>query len=75
MLGWNYIEALKQGSRYSCFNNLDVRKGVKPFWKACKPYFSSKHSRGDINLILIEKNEVTLNNSKIATTYNNYLYK
>ena len=65
----NYVVALNQKSKYNYFNNLDVSKGVKPFWKTCKPYFSNKHSRGDTSIILIEKNELILNNRKIATTF------
>ena len=49
----NYVVALNQKSKYKYFNNLDVSKEVKSFWKTCKPYFSNKHSRGI--LILIEK--------------------
>ena len=36
----NYVVALNQKSKYNYFNNLDVSKGVKPFWKTCKPHFS-----------------------------------
>ena len=64
--------ALNQKSKDNYFNNLDVSKGVKFFWKTCKPYFSNKHSRGDTSIILIEKNELILNNRKIATTFNDY---
>ena len=66
----NYVVALNQKSKYNYFNNLDVSKGVKPFWKTCKPYFSNKHSRGDTSIILIEKNELILNNRKIVITFN-----
>ena len=65
----NYVVALNQKSKYNYFNNLDVNKGVKTFWKTSKPYFPNKHSRGDTSIILIEKNELILNNRKIATTF------
>ena len=68
----NYVVALNEKSKYNYFNNLDVSKGVQPFWKTCKPYFSNKHSRGDTSIIRIEKNELILNNRKIATTFNDY---
>ena len=68
----NYVVALKQKSKCNYFNNLDVRKGVKPFWETCKSYFSNKHSRGDTSIILIERNELILNNRKIVTTFNDY---
>ena len=51
----NYVVALNQKSKWNYFNNLDVSKGVKPFWKTCKPYFSKKHSRGDTIIIIIKK--------------------
>ena len=66
----NYVVVLNQKSKYNYFNNLDVSKGVKPFWKTCELYFSNKHSRGDTSIILIEKNELILNNRKIAITFN-----
>ena len=50
----NYVVALNQKSKYNYLNNLDVSKGVKPFRKTCKPYFSNKHSRGDTSVILID---------------------
>ena len=68
----NYVVALNQKSKYNYFNNLDVSKGVKPFWKTCKPYFSNKYSRGDPSIIAIGKNELILNNKKIAITFNDY---
>ena len=51
----NYVVALNQKSKYNYFNNLDVNKGVKPFWKTCKPYFPNKNSSEDTSIILIEK--------------------
>ena len=68
----NYVVALNQKSKHNYFKNLDVRQRVKSFWKTCKSYFSNKHSRGDTSIILIEKNELILNNRKIATTFNDY---
>ena len=54
----NCVVALNQKSKYNYFNNLDVSKRVKPFWKTCKPYFSKKHSRGDTSIILTETSAV-----------------
>ena len=64
----NYVAALSKKSKYNYFNNnLDVSKGVKPFWKTCRTHFSNKQSRRI--LILIEKNKLILNDWKIATTF------
>ena len=65
--------ALNQKRKYNYFNNLDASKGVKPFWKTCKLYFFNKYSREDNSIILIEKNELILNNTEIATTFNDFI--
>ena len=46
---------LNKDSKYSYFSNLDIRKESKPFWNACTPYFTNKHSRGDTSIMLVEK--------------------
>ena len=66
----NYVVVLNQKAKYNYFNNLAVSKGLKTFWKTSKPYFSNKHSSRDTSIILIEKNELILSNTKIATTFN-----
>ena len=43
----NNLLTLNQKPKYNYFNNLDINKRIKPFWKTCKPGFSDKHSRGD----------------------------
>ena len=77
----NYVVALSTKSKYNYFNNnLDVSKGVKPFWKTflenlfgkpfwktCRTHFSNKQSRRI--LILTEKNKLILNDWKIATNF------
>ena len=68
----NYVVVLNQTSKYNYFDNLDVSKGIKPFWKSCKSFFSYNRSREDTSIILIEKNELILNNRKLATTFNDY---
>ena len=68
----NYVVVLNQTSKYNYFDNLDVSKGIKPFWKTCKSFFSYNRSREDTSIILIEKNELILNNRKLATTFNDY---
>ena len=40
---------------YNYFNNMHVSKGTKPLWKTFKPFFSSKHNKGDTSVILIKK--------------------
>ena len=51
----NFVVRLNKDSKYSYFSNLHTRKETKPFWNACKPYFTYKRSRGDTNIMLVEK--------------------
>ena len=53
----NLIVRLNKDSKYSHFGNLDIRKGSKPFWNACTPYFTNKNSRDDTSIMLVEKKE------------------
>lgn len=39
---------LNKDSKYSYCSNVDIRKKSKPFWNVCKPYFTSKHTGGEI---------------------------
>ena len=58
----NYMVALNQKLKYNYFNNLDLSKGIKHFWKTCELCFSNKHIRGDTSIILTEKDELILSN-------------
>ena len=64
---------LNKDSKYSYFSNLDIRKESKPFWNACTPYFTNKHSRGDTSIMLVEKKkELILSEKKICSIFNTY---
>ena len=52
------------------FDKLYVKTATKPFWKNCKPYFSTKHSHGGSKITLIENNRIVSENHKI--TFNRY---
>ena len=69
---WNYVGCLNKDFKQNYFDSLDTKKGAKPFWNVCKPYFSNKNSRGDTNIMLIEKDELILSEMKIATTFSNF---
>ena len=47
-------------------------KEPKPFWNACKLYFTNKHSKGDTSIMLVEKEELILSEKKICSTFNKY---
>ena len=42
------------------------------FWDKCKPHFSNKYSKGDSDILLIEKGELILKNKKAADVFNPY---
>ena len=68
----NLVVRLNKDSNFSYFSNLDIRKESKPFWNACKPYFTNKHSRGDTSTMLVEKEELILSEKKICSIFNTY---
>ena len=55
------------------FENLDtnVIKNTKTFWKSVKPHFTNKGSDSK-KIILVEKDEITTDNAKIADIMNDY---
>ena len=58
------------GSYKNCKNeffvNLEIKNNSKSFWDKCKPHFSNKHSKGDSDILLIEKDELVLKNKNVA---------
>ena len=40
------------------FDNVEIKNNSKPFWDKCKLYFSNKHSKGDSDILLTEKDEL-----------------
>ena len=68
----NLVVRLNKDSKYSYFSNLDISKESKPFWNACKPYFTNKHSRCDTSIMLVEKEELILSEKKICSIFNTY---
>ena len=68
----NLVVRLKKDSKFSYFSNLDIRKESRPFWDACKPYFTNKHSRDDISIMLVEKQELILSEKNVCSIFNSY---
>ena len=68
----NLVVKLNKKHKKEYFENLNVAANSKPFWDKCKPYFSNKHTKGDSNIMLIEKVEILLKNRKIADVLNSY---
>ena len=59
-------------ARESILINLTLKTATKPFWKACKPYFSNKHSHGGSKITLIENVKIVSENDKKTKTFNMY---
>ena len=68
----NLVVRLNKDSKFSYFSNLDIRNESTPFWNACKPYFTNKHSRADTSIMLVEKEELVLSEKKICSIFNTY---
>ena len=51
---------------------METKNNSKSFWGKCKPYFSNEHSKGDFDILLIEKDELLLKNMKVADVFNSY---
>ena len=67
------VVKIKQDCKKEFFDNLETKNILKPFLDKCKPYFSNKHSQGDSDILLTEKDELLLKGKKVADFYNSYL--
>ena len=67
------VVKIKQDCKKEFFDNLETKNILKPFLDKCKPYFFNKHSQGDSDILLIEKDELLLKGKKVADFYNSYL--
>ena len=60
----NLVVKLNKNCEKVFFDNLETKNNSKSFWNKCKPCFFNKHSKGDSDILLIEKNELLLKNKK-----------
>ena len=67
----NYVVNLSKEAKLEYFSKYESNNS-KPFWVNCKPYFTNKHSKADIDIILSEKGELILKNKEIANTFNDH---
>ena len=51
------------------FDKLSVDCNSKPFWKACKPYLSSKNSNIQENIMLLEKDKLLSKQKDVAAIF------
>ena len=68
----NLVVKLNKNCKKEFFDNLETKNNSKLFWDKCKPYFSNKYSKGDSDILLIEKDELLLKNKKVADVFNSY---
>ena len=60
----NLIRSKEKELQY--FQKLSVDCNSKPFWKACKPYFSNKSSNIQENIMLLEKDKFLSKQKDVA---------
>ena len=63
---------LNKNCKKEFFDNFEIENNSKSFWDKCKRYFSNKHSKGDSDILLIEKDELLLKYKKVADIFNSY---
>ena len=66
------VVKLNKNCKKEFLDNLEFKNNSKSFWDKCKPYFSSKDSKGDSDVLLIEKDELLLKNKKVAHVFNSH---
>ena len=66
------VARLIKDSKYSYFSDLDIRKESKPFWNACKPYFTNKYRKDDTSIMLVEREKLILSEKKICSIFSMY---
>ena len=71
----NLLVCLNKDSKYSYFSNLKIRKESKPFWNVYNFYFTNKRSRGNTNIMLVEKQELIISETGICSTFKTYFAK
>ena len=67
----NYVVNLNKEAKLEYFSKYESDDN-KPFWVRCKPYFTSKYSKADTDIMLSENGELILKNKEIANTFNDH---
>ena len=68
----NLVTNLNKQAKLQYFEKLSVDCNSKPFWKACKPYFSNKNSNIQDNIMLLEKDKLLLKQKDVASNFNKH---
>ena len=67
----NYVVNLNKEAKLEYLRKYESNDN-KPFWVRCKPYFTNKHSKADIDIMLSENRQLILKNKEIANTFNDH---
>ena len=68
----NLVVALTKKEKKSFFSNIEISTDKKSFWKACKPYLSSKSSNSNEKVTLLENRQTVSDESTLAGIFNSY---
>ena len=68
----NYVVKPNNQCKKDHFDRLNPEKDLKPVWKSCKPYFSNKHSFGELQIALSENGELLTENNFLTETFNSF---
>ena len=68
----NLVANLNKQAKLQYFEKLSVDCNSKPFWKACKLYFSNKNSNIKENIMLLEKDKLLSKQKGVASTFNRH---
>ena len=68
----NLVVALNKKEKRTFFANIEISTDKKSFWKACKPFLSSKPANSNEKITLIENGLVVSDESSIVNIFNHY---
>ena len=68
----NLVVSINRKAKKEFFSSIGTDSSTKSFWKACKPFFSSKGAAIEERILLVEKDLIVDSDSEIATTFNKY---
>ena len=68
----NLAANLNKQPKLQYFEKLSVDCNSKPFWKACKPYFSNKNSNIQENIMFLEKDKLLSKQKDVASTFHKH---
>ena len=68
----NLVTNLNKQAKLQYFEKLSTNCNSKPFWKACKPYFSNIISNIQENIMLLEKDKLLSKQKDVASTFNKH---